>query len=187
MQVIYLSIQDTVLVDIFAWIFIHFSIGYWCSRIPVSKFNPQKWFYLTRPWEKGGEIYERFFHVRSWKKYIPAGGKLYSDTFSLQKLSSFKKDYLELWLKESCRAEFCHWIMVLPGFLFFFWNSTRGGCLMMIYAVLNNLFPIVLQRFNRPRIRRLMSHLNTQLPTQENHKNKEEKSYDQEKVLIPNC
>jgi glycosyl-4,4'-diaponeurosporenoate acyltransferase len=184
MQVIYMSSSETILMDILAWLFFHFSIGYWCSRIPVSRFNPQKHIYLTHSWEKGGEIYERLFHVRSWKKYIPAGGKLYPDTFSLQKLSSFTMDYLELWLIESCRAEFCHLIMVFPAFLFFLWNSTRGGCLMVAYSVLNNLVPIILQRFNRPRIRRLIQYLDT---SSRKYNRKEENSCDKEKILVPDC
>ena len=190
MQVIFLSLPETIFVDVLSWILIHFSLGYWCSRIPVSKFDPQKNLYLTHAWEKCGEVYERIFHVRSWKKFIPAGGKLYPNTFSLQKLSTFTKDYLELWLKESCRAEFCHWMMVFPGFLFFFWNSTRGGLLMLAYAVLNNLFPIVMQRFNRPRIRRLIERLNDSKTLSTSNRNrslKEENAYDKEKVLIPNC
>lgn len=157
MQIIYLTPKETFFVDIFAWILIHLSVGFCCSRIPVSRFNPQKHWYLTQSWEKDGEVYERIFHVRVWKKFVPSGGKLYPNTFSLQKLSTFRPEYLELWLKESCRAEFCHWVMMVPGFLFFLWNTVEVGWWMVVYAVVNNIFPIVMQRFNRPRVRRLIS------------------------------
>ena len=117
----------------------------------------QQRLYRTYFWEKGGEIYQRIFRVRAWKDHLPSGGSLYPNNFSIKTLRSMKVEYLERWLRESCRAEFCHWIMILPGFLFFLWNSVEMAWGMVFYAVLNNVFPIVLQRFNRPRMRRMLA------------------------------
>jgi glycosyl-4,4'-diaponeurosporenoate acyltransferase len=157
MQIIFLSTAGTIIVDILAWICFHLGIGYWSSRLPIDRFNPQKSFYQTHKWEKGGEIYEKIFHVRSWKKFIPSGAAVYPNTFKLKKLPSYSFEYLNTWLKESCRAEFCHWVMILPGFLFFLWNSVEVGWWMVAYAVANNLVPIVMQRFNRPRVRKMLA------------------------------
>lgn len=158
MQVIYLTDSQTFFMDILAWLLIHLTIGFSVSRIPVNWFNPKHWLYQTYSWEKRGEFYQKWFKVRAWKKYIPSGGSLYPDTFSLQQIKQVNLDYLERWLKECCRAEFCHWLMILPGFLFFLWNSIQIAWLMVFYAFLNNFFPIVLQRFNRPRIRNLIEY-----------------------------
>jgi len=49
--------------------------------------------------------------------------------------------------------------MILPGFLFFLWNSVEAGMWMVAYAFLNNLIPIVMQRYNRPRVNRLLAKL----------------------------
>ncbi len=69
--------------------------------------------------------------------------------------------YLESWLKESVRAEICHWAMIIPCFLFFLWNNFALGLGMVAYAFLNNMFPIIVQRYNRPRMRKLLAHLET--------------------------
>lgn len=157
MQIINLDPADTFFMDIIAWILIHLSLGYISARIPISHFDPGKRLYRTFSWEKGGKIYDSVFHVRSWKKFIPGLGKITSNKFSLQKLASSDLDYLKTWLKESCRAEWCHWVMMLPGFFFFLWNSVEVGWWMVAYAVANNSIPIILQRYNRPRIRKMIA------------------------------
>jgi glycosyl-4,4'-diaponeurosporenoate acyltransferase len=159
MRIIFLSDPATAFLDVLAWLFFHLSIGYRCSRIPVDFFKPSRLFYKPRKWEKGGEVYQKLFHVKSWKGIIPAGANMYSDTFKLTHLPSLKLADLELWIKESCRAEFCHWIMMLPGFLFFLWNSVTVGWWMVAYAVANNIIPIIMQRYNRPRIQKLLDQL----------------------------
>ena len=73
MRFIFLPSIITVIVDIVAWMAIHLAIGFTCSQIPHSWFNPQQWLYKTFPWENNGEIYQRFFKVRSWNHHIPAG------------------------------------------------------------------------------------------------------------------
>ena len=163
MQIIFLSDIGTAIADVVAWIIFHLSIGYWSSRLPLSFFDPKKPLYQTYKWEKGGEIYQKIFHVRAWKKIIPSGAALYRGAFRLKKLPNFNLEYLRLWLKESCRAEFCHWVMILPGFLFFLWNSVTVGWWMVAYAVANNLVPIVMQRYNRPRVRKMLAQIEKNL------------------------
>jgi len=156
MQILHLDPVNTLILDVIAWICLHLGIGYCSSRIPVERFNLDGWFFQPFPWEKDGKIYQELFHVRSWKRFIPQGSRLYRDTFSLQNLASLDPAYLERWLGESIRGEFCHWMMIFPSILFFLWNSPTMGWLMVAYAVLNNFFPIVAQRFNRPRVRRYL-------------------------------
>lgn len=153
MQIIFLTPLGAFFLNVFIWTFLHSGISFCSSRIPVERFRINNPLYQTFCWEKNGMLYQRLFHVRSWKRFIPQGSKLFRDGFSLQKLSSLDSIYLKRWLQESIRAEFCHWMMVFPSVFFFLWNSELGGWLMVAYAALNNFFPIVAQRFNRPRIR----------------------------------
>jgi glycosyl-4,4'-diaponeurosporenoate acyltransferase len=159
MRILFLPTFDTAILDIIIWVCFHLSIGYSCSRIPVSFFDPRARLYQTKAWEKGGEIYDRIFHVKAWKKWIPSGAKVYTGAFEIKNLPSFSLDYVDTWLKESCRAEFCHWMMILPGFLFFLWNGAEGAWWMVAYAVANNLVPIIMQRYNRPRVRRMLEQI----------------------------
>lgn len=166
--------SSTFFIDIIAWVIIHLSIGFSSSRIPLSWLNPNLHFFQTFNWEKDGKIYDQVFHVRAWKQLVPDGSVLYPGAFSIKHLQSTQHNYLQRWLKESIRSELCHWAMIIPGFLFFLWNSFEVGLIMVAYALLNNLFPIVLQRFNRPRMRKMIeevkmkeqTRLETALPQQ---------------------
>ncbi len=156
MRIFFIPDHQAFLLDILVWAVLHLTIGFTCSRIPVGWFDPNNLIYRTHWWEKGGEVYQKVFRVRAWKAHIPSGGSLYPNTFSIQRVLSFDVPYLDRWLRETCRSEFTHWMMVIPGFLFFFWNSEIMARWMVVYAVANNLIPIVLQRFNRPRIRAIL-------------------------------
>lgn len=152
-QNLYLNPLETIFLDIIIWVIIHLCLGYCSSKIPLNWLNTDNPFFQTFSWEKGGQIYQKLFHVRSWKRFIPNGSRLYRGAFSINNLPTNDTVYLERWLKESIRAEICHWMMIPPGFFFFLWNNVAVGWAMVAYAFLNNLIPIIMQRFNRPRIR----------------------------------
>lgn len=166
MQVLFLDPIGTFVLDVIAWVMLHLGIGYCSARIPVERFRPEKRFFQSFRWEQGGAVYQKLFHVRAWKNYIPQGSRLYKEAFSLQNLPSLEPAYLERWLRESVRAEFCHWMMIVPGGVFFLWNNEMAGWWMVAYAWLNNFFPIVAQRFNRPRIRRYLDWARQAQPVQ---------------------
>lgn len=157
MRIIFLKPLQTFLLDVIAWVFFHLSIGYGSSKIPLEKLNPDRRFFQTFKWEQEGRIYEKLFNVRSWKHLIPNGSALYKDAFSIRRLSKSSPEYLRRWLKESVRSEICHWLMIPPSLFFFLWNNVLVSWLMVLYAFLNNLVPIILQRYNRPRMRKLLA------------------------------
>jgi len=76
--------------------------------------------------EKGGEIYQKIFRVKSWKKLILSGAALYRGAYEVKHITEYSVENVRLWVKESCRSEFCHIVMILPGFLFFLWNSVEA-------------------------------------------------------------
>lgn len=155
MQIIFLSPLLTLILDILAWLVFNLGISFLCSRIPDRCLNPQGRFFMASRWEKEGQIYEQLFHVRTWKQRIPNGAKMFDANLSLEKLPDRRPESLDHWLKESIRAEICHWLLILPGLLFFLWNPYPVGWVMLLFAFLFNIGPIILQRFNRPRLRKL--------------------------------
>ncbi len=167
MRIIFLSDVETFFLDIVAWLFFHLSIGYYSSRIPLDRIDPKKSWFLTKPWEKGGEIYQKLFRVKDWKKIIPSGAALYRNAYELKHLSEMNINGVRLWITESCRSEICHWIMIIPGFFFYLWNTVEIGRLMLGYAIVNNIVPIIMQRYNRPRARKLLAQMERKLKLDE--------------------
>jgi glycosyl-4,4'-diaponeurosporenoate acyltransferase len=162
MQIFYLEPMNTFILDVLVWVIFHLGIGYLSLKFPENWLDPNLHFFQAHPWEEEGKLYQRLFNVRSWKHLIPDGSKAYKHAYSIKHLASSELSHLKRWLKESVRSELCHWFMILPAPLFFLWNSIKGGWLMVLYAFLNNLVPIILQRFNRPRMRRLLAQLQMQ-------------------------
>ena len=159
MRRIFLPTMQTIILDIVMWVIFHFSIGYLSARIPIQKFNPDNFLFKTHKWEKNGLIYDKIFKVKSWKGIIPSGAALYTDAYEVRHINDFSVENLKVWVQESCRSEFCHILMIFPGFLFFLWNSIEIGWVMVGYAVLNNIIPIIMQRYNRPRVKKMLQYM----------------------------
>jgi glycosyl-4,4'-diaponeurosporenoate acyltransferase len=151
-RIIYLPRFWTIVVDCIAWALIQPGIAYLSLRFPSPWLDHRRWLFRSRPWEQEGKIYQNLFLVRRWKHLLPAGGTLFEDGFPMAEIQSRDPGYLARWVTETCRAELCHWLAILPAGLFFLWNPVWLGMVMVLYAVLFNAIPILTQRHNRPRL-----------------------------------
>ena len=70
----------------------------------------------------------------------------------MKRLASREPACLRRWVVESCRAELCHWLAMLPGLLFILWTPPVAALLNLLYGVLINLPCVIAQRYNRPRL-----------------------------------
>jgi glycosyl-4,4'-diaponeurosporenoate acyltransferase len=145
-----------VLIDSLAWVFIHLAVAALTSRLPLSLFDPDGWLFRPRGWESGGEVYQRLFRVRSWKKLLPDGAALFKSGFRKKRMISRSPDYSRLFIRETCRAELMHWLVFALVPLFYLWNEWLVATLMIPYAVLTNVPCIIAQRYNRPRLVRML-------------------------------
>jgi glycosyl-4,4'-diaponeurosporenoate acyltransferase len=155
-RIIHLPDRWTILLDFVAWAIIQPGIAFLCIQIPASAFNPDGWLFRTRPWERGGAIYQRLFRVKQWKSRLPDGAAVFRKGFSMKGVADRDPRRLRRWIAESCRAELTHWASILPALLFFTWNPFYVGVVMILYAGLVNLPCIIAQRYNRPRLKRLL-------------------------------
>jgi len=57
---------------------------------------------------------------------------------------------------ETRRAELTHWLLMVPAPFFFLWNPAWAGWVMIVYALLANCPFIMIQRYNRPRLERVL-------------------------------
>lgn len=151
MSLIHLPTFYLIIVNTFAWLIVHFGVAYFSSRIEVIKFNPHSILFKTRSWELNGMIYQSVFRVRRWKRLLPSGGKIFG-LFSINEFHSSTQNYVRKWIAESCRAEFTHWIAILPVFFFILWNPIEAWIINIVYALCANIPCIISQRYNRPRV-----------------------------------
>ncbi|WP_461205879.1 glycosyl-4,4'-diaponeurosporenoate acyltransferase CrtO family protein [Clostridium sp. DL1XJH146] len=119
-------------------------------------FNPDSLWLKTRKWEKGGLFYKKFFKIHKWKHLLPDGAKVNKNGFRKKHITSHDQEYLKAFVVETGRAEIIHWLQILPFWIFGFWSPSYVICCMLGYALLVNIPCILAQRYNRPRLRKVI-------------------------------
>lgn len=154
-----LSNHELFFVDLIYMLIIQAVIGFISAHLPSRLINPRRKTYQPRKWEKEGNFYQQVFRVKDWKPLVWDAGQVFQKDFKKDHINISNPKNLERWIMETCRAEWCHWvtfILILPLFSFnppgliFFW---------LIYDSVLNLVPIIVQRYNRPRLMRMLHHL----------------------------
>jgi glycosyl-4,4'-diaponeurosporenoate acyltransferase len=152
----HLPTLPTILIDIAAWFVIHLGVSYCITRVPLVFFDTGSWLYKPARWEYQGKIYERLLKIKRWKNRLPDGAAIFKIGFEKKHLKGVATGYLQDFIRDTCRAEFIHWIILLLSPFFFIWNLWWVGILMIIYALCMNLPCILTQRYNRIRLKRVL-------------------------------
>ena len=156
MQIFEFSPLFTVILCITLWLIFQVSIAVLCMKINDKHFSSTSFLYRTRRWEKNGEIYEKIFKIRRWKKLLPDGGAIMKGGYKKRHIDITSTDNLEKFVIESCRGELAHLLSILPFWIFGFFAPARIILYMLIYAVFINFPCIIAQRYNRPRVIKLL-------------------------------
>ncbi len=148
-----LPIAWMVALNILVWPVIQIGLAWGFTRLPLGLFH-------ARPvwgWEMSGRFYEEVMHVKRWKDLLPDGANWFSGGFAKANLASRDTEYLKRFNRETWRGELCHWIAIGFTPLFFLWNPWWADLVMIGYALTANVPCILVQRYNRARINRLLS------------------------------
>jgi glycosyl-4,4'-diaponeurosporenoate acyltransferase len=99
---------------------------------------------------------ERCWRIRHWKRWMPDAGNALPG--GIRKASLARRDpaALQRLMAETRRAELVHWLL-WPAWLFtLLWLPLAGVVLNLLFATAFNLPCLVLQRYNRLRLQRLL-------------------------------
>jgi glycosyl-4,4'-diaponeurosporenoate acyltransferase len=127
------------------------------EKLPACLYNYKKWLYRERKWEQGGRFYEKFFLVRKWKTFLPDISDFLKWRFSKKHFQEISANYIQKFINESCKSEFTHWMIILSSVLFILWGGIFSSFKIFILATALNLPYIIIQRYNRPRLIRLLN------------------------------
>lgn len=161
MRLVELPAFWTIVIDFAAWFAIHMAAALFAFKLPDRLFSQDNWFYRSHAWENSGQIWHNIFKVKNWKGRLPDGASIMGKGFVKKNLQDNDPDFLLRFALESRRAEFTHWLAMIPAVLFFLWNPIWVGFVMIIYAVFANAPCIIAQRYNRPRLLKTASRLMT--------------------------
>jgi glycosyl-4,4'-diaponeurosporenoate acyltransferase len=160
MRLIYLPDSYAILLCFLVWPVLQVAAALICLVMPDRFFQPDVFLYRAHRFEKNGRIYSKIFRVNRWKHLLPDGGTVFRKRgFKKKKLESFSEDNLNHFLIESARGELVHWLAILPFWLFWLFTPPIVPWLMLVYALLVNIPCIITQRYNRPRVLKLLSRI----------------------------
>ena len=157
MRFIFLPEGLTILLFFIIWPAIQVGSAIFCLKMPDRFFKSNKGIYSSKKFEQNGKFYEKVFKVKKWKHLLPDGGALYKKKgYAKKKLTDFSDENLNKFLVESCRAELTHWLPIFFSWIFFFITTPFIVLLMFVYSLIVNMPCILVQRYNRPRIEKLI-------------------------------
>ncbi len=125
--------------------------------LPERFFRPERWWFRTRDWERDGEVYRGLLRIDRWKDRLPALDTWHR--FSKKRLSDANHSYLRRFVIETCRAESNHVRAVASVVLMRVWTPLDLWLTCLVIAVAGNLPFILIQRYNRPRLQRILGRI----------------------------
>jgi glycosyl-4,4'-diaponeurosporenoate acyltransferase len=146
----------TIVVDIAAWGAFHTLTGYAAYRLDDDRLASDGWLLRQRPFEDRGRWYQRRLRIRRWKDRLPEAGGLFPGGLSKRRLPGLDPAGMELFARETRRAELTHWWAMACGPVFVLWNPPLAAALLLAYGVVVNAPFIAIQRYNRFRIEALL-------------------------------
>ncbi len=158
---LYMPQAVTIAVDVVAWGAFHSVTGYAAHRLDPSRLERDGWLLRPRRFEAGGGWYRRWLRVHRWKDKVPEAGGLFRGGISKRHLPGRDVEGLQLFARETRRAELAHWWAMGCGPVFVLWNPPLPAGLLIGYGVLINLPFIAIQRYNRFRLLALIERLSS--------------------------
>ena len=127
---------DVILINMMLMIIWHLTVLIICMVLPRSFFEPTKKLYVTRKWEKNGNLYIKNFKIKKWKDYLP----------QFVAKGGFSK---------TCRAEWNHLMCSMYFIVSFCINSVENAVIFSLIPIICNFPFLIIQRYNRIRLLKL--------------------------------
>lgn len=129
----------------------------------LGRLIPGHWFHYDSPpyrewrFENHGHFYRKI-GIHRWHKLLPDMSRILPGTMPEKRLTAhISADQAEVMVRETCVAEFIHVFLSLVGvYLIFLWPGIGGWLFFAAYFLLGNFPFILIQRFNRPKLRMLL-------------------------------
>ncbi len=157
MRIFYFDSLTTIIICFVLWAVLGLVAMEITFLIPDSFYRVDNWMFKTYAWEKDGVIYEKLFKVKKWKHLLPDGARYVKRGYRKKNLQDSSKENLELFVLETCRAELTHVLGALPFWVFGFFIEPEGVLIMLGYAIIANLPCILVQRYNRIRLTKILA------------------------------
>lgn len=125
------------------------------QALPRRWFDPDRFPYRCAPWEQNGRVWRKL-GVHRWKDHVPDMSRIMGNMVKKKLPDGNTPEGLRVLVLETCVAECVHWWLAVASLgIFFFWRGGWAVVFCLVYNLLGNLPFQIIQRYNRPRLRRL--------------------------------
>lgn len=127
----------------------------------TGRLLPKHWFKSDRfPFrcnEKEKKLYKAL-RVKDWQNKVPDMSRVFTKLMPAKKLNAGTLADIPRMLEETCVAEFIHVVLSVLGLsCLWLWPGFGGAVVTLVYILLGNVPFIIIQRYNRPRLQRLLA------------------------------
>ena len=131
--------------------------GFLLGRVlPKGIFHGDRFPFMCFKWERQGAVYN-LLGVKKWKEKVPDMSRILPKVMPSKRLPrSFTAGQVELMVQETCVAEMTHTLLAVVGVgCVFLWKGFWGWAASVVY-MLCNIPDIIIQRYNRPKLMRIL-------------------------------
>ncbi len=143
--IIIISLLVLVVIDAVCALFVRYCL-------PKKVFNPFLKLYNVGKRER--KFYEKI-GIRKWKDRIPEAGQLFANFSKTEVADMTNNEYVKKFMSETIYAEIMHWLSMLFSFLIIFIDlrlALTVGLPLIIGNMILNIMPVMVQRYNRPKL-----------------------------------
>lgn len=148
------------------------------SALPRRWFHADNAFFQSKEWEKQGGVYVGF-GIKKWKDKVPDMSRIIPIIAQKRLTTETTTESIDRLIQETCVAETTHWLLIIAGFAsLLIWPGPGGIFVAVLWTVPGNLSFIMIQRYNRPRLKKLRADVNAFHKTGTAERNPRHENYD---------
>jgi glycosyl-4,4'-diaponeurosporenoate acyltransferase len=145
----------TLALNIGLWPVIQLGLALLFTKLPLTTFSDKP----APSSPRTQRFYERVLLIRRWKDSLPDGARWLGDGFGKARLAGSNPDYIRQFIRSTRAGELCHFVAIAFTPIFFTWNPLWADAVMVAYALAANLPCVLVQRYNRGRLSKLLLRL----------------------------
>lgn len=143
------------------WSCVRYMMGLGVVSFVMGRLVPRRWIRPGRfPWRSASwepRLY-RALRIKRWQDKVPDMSRVFTRLMPAKRLTRETLCDLSRMIDETCVAEGTHVLLCVAGlYMLHLWPGAGGAALTAVYILLGNLPFILIQRYNRPRLVRLLA------------------------------
>lgn len=127
----------------------HIAVSYVVNRLSYMTLSSLRLHMV--PSRRETRFYEKVLHIRSWKDYVPSVGP-----FDKKDMKGDDAAYISMFILETVRAEVAHVLCISVTLLLLLYHRQPYSAFIPVFYLVINIPCILIQRYNRPRLERVL-------------------------------